>query len=104
MVKLKRLIVPAALLLGAYWALFGGEYSVFEVRRARSDSEAEAGELARLQHEIDSLEALRDSLEDDPAMLERLARERYGMIKDGELLYRFVDPPDSGAVGRDTLR
>ena len=104
MVKLKRLIVPAALLLGAYWAVFGGEYSIFEVRRARSDREAEAAELTRLQHEIDSLEALRDSLEDDPGMLERLARERYGMIKDGELLYRFAEPGDSGAPGRDTLR
>ena len=104
MVKLKRLIVPAALLLGAYWAVFGGEYSIFEVRRARVDREVEAVELARLQHEIDSLQALRDSLENDPGMLERLARERYGMIKDGETLYRFVDPPDSGALGRDTLR
>ena len=104
MVKLKRLIVPAALLLGAYWAVFGGEYSVFEVRRARSAREAEAAELARLQHEIDSLEALQDSLENDPGMLERLARERYGMIKDGELLYRFAEPGDSGALGGDTLR
>jgi cell division protein FtsB len=37
-------------------------------------------------------------------MLERLARERYGMIKEGELLYRFTEPRDSGAPGRDTLR
>jgi cell division protein FtsB len=103
-VKVKRLIVPAALMLAAYWAVFGGEYSIFEVRRARRDSEAEAAELTRLQHDIDSLEALRDSLEDDPGMLERLARERYGMIKDGEQLYRLVEPGDSGAPGRDTLR
>jgi cell division protein FtsB len=101
--KLKRLIVPAALLLAAYWAMFGGEYSVFEVRRARLAREAEAAELERIRMEIDSLGLLSDSLETDPALLERLARERYGMIKDGEVLYRFAEPHDSAAPG-DTLR
>jgi cell division protein FtsB len=101
--KVKRLVVPAALLLAAYWAVFGGEYSVFEVRRARLARDAEAAELERLQREIDSLGVLADSLADDPALLERLARERYGMIKDGEILYRFTEPRDSGE-GRDTLR
>jgi cell division protein FtsB len=101
--KLKRMIVPAGLLLAAYWAVFGGEYSVFEVRRARLAREAEAAELERIRHEIDSLATLTDSLEDDPALLERLARERYGMIKEGEILYRFTEPRDSGA-GSDTLR
>ena len=104
MAKLKRLIVPAALLLGLYWAVFGGEYSVFEVRRARAARELEAAELERVRHEIDSLGLLIDSLDTDPAVLERLARERYGMIKDGELLYRFAEPRDSGVAGRDTLR
>ena len=101
---LKRLIVPAALLLAAYWAVFGGEYSIFEVRRARRDRELEAAELTRVRHEVDSLGVLIDSLDSDPAVLERLARERYGMIKDGETLYRFAEPRDSGVAGRDTLR
>ena len=104
MAKLKRLIVPAALLLAAYWAVFGGEYSIFEVRRARRDRELEAAELTRVRHEVDSLGVLIDSLDSDPAVLERLARERYGMIKDGETLYRFAEPRDSGVAGRDTLR
>ena len=104
MAKLKRLIVPAALLLAAYWAVLGGEYSIFEVRRARRDRELEAAELERVRHEVDSLGVLIDSLDTDPAVLERLARERYGMIKDGETLYRFADPPDSGSAVRDTLR
>ena len=103
MEKLKRLVVPAALLLAAYWAMFGGEYSVFEVRRARAAREAEVADVERIRLEIDSLELLTDSLENDPELLERLARERYGMIKDGEVLYRFAEPRDSGA-GRDTLR
>ena len=74
MAKLKRLMVPAALLLGLYWAVFGGEYSIFEVRRARRDRELEAAELERVRHEVDSLGVLIDSLDSDPAVLERLAR------------------------------
>ena len=61
MAKLKRMIVPAGLLLAAYWAVFGGEYSVFEVRRARLAREAETAELERIRHEIDSLATLTDS-------------------------------------------
>jgi cell division protein FtsB len=103
-VKLMRMVVRGALLLAVYWAVFGGEYSVFEVRKARVAREAESAELERLRLEIDSLAALNDSLENDPAMLERLARERYGMIREGEVLYRFAEPRDSGGSGRDSLR
>jgi cell division protein FtsB len=99
--RLSRLVLPGALLLAGYYAVFGGEYSIMEVRRARVERAAEAAEVARLRAENDSLRALVDSLEHDPATLERLARERFGLIRDGEVLYRFA-PPDSGAV-RDTL-
>jgi len=92
---LKRLLLPGALLLAAYWAVFGGEYSVFEVRRTREARQDEAAELARLQVEVDSLRAWADALETDPDALERLARERFGMIREGELLYRFTEPMDS---------
>jgi cell division protein FtsB len=101
---LKRLIVPAALLLAVYWAVWGGEYSALEVRQARAAREAEAAELVRIRAQIDSLDALADSLENDPAALERLARELHGMIREGEVLYRFVEPPDSGDFPGDTVR
>ena len=97
MERLRKLVFPALLGLAAYWAVLGGEYSLLEVRRARQATEAEAAELARLRAEIDSLQARSDSLESDSAALERLARERFGMIRDGEVLYRFAEPaePDS---------
>jgi cell division protein FtsB len=93
---LKRLVVPALLALAGYWAVFGGQYSIFDVRRARREREVELERLAQTRHEIDSLQALTDSLQNDPGTLERLARERYGMIKDGETLYLFT-PPDSAS-------
>jgi hypothetical protein len=37
-------------------------------------------------------------LERQDSAVERIARERFGMIREGELLYRFV-PVDSAAKG-----
>jgi len=91
---LKRAVLPALLALAAYYAVFGGEYSIFEVRRARADVSAAEAELTSLRRTIDSLRARADSLERDPATLERIARERFGMVRPGETLYRFAAPSD----------
>lgn len=89
---LKRIVLPALLLLAVYYALFGGEYSIFELRQARIDIDEARLELAELRERIDSLSARADSLENDPVTLERIARERFGMIREGETLYRFAVP------------
>ena len=39
--KLKRAILPGMLLVAAYYAVFGGEYSWFELRDARAAVEQE---------------------------------------------------------------
>lgn len=98
--RLKKVLLPAVLLVGAYWAVFGGEYTVLDVYRARAARADEAQEVTRLEGAIDSLRARADSLEHDSKTLERIARERYGLIRDGEVLYRFA--PSDGAAG-DTV-
>ena len=95
--RLKRVVVPVLLLVAVYYAVFGGEYSLFELREARAAVEDERTALTDVRHRIDSLSAWVDSLENDPATQERIARERFGMIRDGETLYRFV-PADSTSV------
>jgi len=99
--RLKRAVVPALLLLALYYALFGGEYSAFELRRTRMDVDGQKAELAELRLRIDSLQARIDSLEHDPATLERIARERFGLIREGETLYRFA-PSSEGEPAVDT--
>lgn len=81
-----------------YYAVFGGDYSWFELRRMEQEEAREAARLEAVRLENARLIQQADSLENDPAALERLARERYGMIADGERLYRFADTtetPDS---------
>jgi len=95
--RIVDLTIVAMLALAAYFAVFGGEYSIFELRSLENLEEERAAELAGTEAEIDSLRAMAAQLENDPDAIEREARERYGMIRDGEILYRFREaaPPDS---------
>jgi len=93
--RFARLILPGLLLAAVYWAVFGGEYSMFELHRTRVDLAAERLTLVDLQAQIDSMSAWADSLRNDPLTIERVARERFGMIREGETLYRFAVPDTS---------
>jgi cell division protein FtsB len=46
------------------------------------------GAITRLRLEIDSLQKEAEALETDPAAQERVAREAFGMLRPGEILYR----------------
>ena len=46
--------------------------------------------VGALRIELDSLAKLAHDLETNPAVQERVAREQFGMIRDGEVLYRVV--------------
>ena len=94
---MKRLILPGLIGLSVYFALFGGEYSVFEVRRVRAENLALEKRLAESERVNDSLRTRAEALDTDSATIERLAREEYGMIREGEVLYRITAPADAVA-------
>ena len=92
------LAVVAMLGLAIYFAIIGGEYTIFELKKLEKLERESTVELARTEAELDSLTEVAHELRSDPDAIERVARERYGMIRDGEILYRFreVKPaPDS---------
>jgi len=95
------LLLPGILGVAGYVALVGGDYSVFDVERARDEVDARQVELEGLRQETDSLQLRVDSLENDPSALEAIARGEFGLIREGELIYKIVDPSDS--VSADTL-
>ena len=76
-----------ALLALAAW---GGEYGTADWITIRRQLADERTHVATLRIEIDSLSKLAHDLETDPAVQERVAREQFGMIRDGEVLYRVV--------------
>ena len=61
--RVKRFLLPALLGLAVYYAVFGGEYSLLELRRAKSQIVNQERELAALQTTLDSLRAWVDSLQ-----------------------------------------
>ncbi len=97
--RARWLILLGASGVAGYVAVMGGDYSALDVRRARQEVAERQAELELLKLETDSLEARAEALRNDPDALEWIARERYGMVREGELLYRLVEPHDStGAV------
>ena len=94
------LLRGAVVTIATYYGVWGGEYSVWDLRRLRREVSEETARLARSRAETDSLRTLAHSLERDPAAIERVARERFGMIREGEILVRFVDTDPARTDGK----
>jgi cell division protein FtsB len=88
-----RLIGLGAGLVLAGLAFQAGEYSTLDWLTLRRQRTEERRSVRDLELELDSLQRLARALEEDPAAQERAAREQFGMIRQGELLYRLVPPP-----------
>ena len=89
-----RWALLAGLLFALYFALQGGEYGVFDLRKLRREVVEESTTVVQLQRVVDSLSRVATAIEKDPRMQERVARERFGMLKKGEFLYRLVPTPE----------
>ncbi|HEX4932106.1 MAG TPA: septum formation initiator family protein [Gemmatimonadaceae bacterium] len=97
---MKRFAVALGLVLVGYFAVQGGEYSTSDLFRQRRREAALRRTVDSLEHDVDSLKALKRRIATDPALQERIAREEIGMVRsDKELIYRF-DPPDSVSRAR----
>ena len=86
-----RQVLLAVVALGmAAYAVEGGEYGTTDLLALRTQVRAERAALARLRHEVDSLRQEERALAEDPRVQEKVARELYGMIREGEILYQVV--------------
>ncbi|MBI5476706.1 MAG: septum formation initiator family protein [Ignavibacteriales bacterium] len=54
-----------------------------------SDKKAVQAKLKQIQFEQQKLLKELKALEDDPKAIEKVAREKFGMIKDGETVYKI---------------
>jgi cell division protein FtsB len=97
----RRLVGLGLVSVALYYAVWGGEYSLFDLRRIRQQQEAEVARIEGSRIQVDSLRELSTRLESDPATIEAVARERFGMIRQGEVLYRFVEVDSAAAEGVD---
>jgi cell division protein FtsB len=84
---LGRWVGVAALLGGLAFGAWAGEYSTLDWWKLRQQIAAERQTIAELEVTLDSLTRWAERLETDPSTQEQVAREKLGMIRDGEILY-----------------
>lgn len=87
----RRAVAAVLVSVATYYAFWGGEYTAFDLGRLGMRQQDELIRLEATRTEVDSLKAFVEALESDPATIERVARERFGMVREGETLYRFVE-------------
>jgi cell division protein FtsB len=92
----RRRLAVAFLVLAVLFALAAGEYDTLDWLHLERRVRAEREEIARLQREVDSLRREARAVETDPAVQERLARELYGMIREGEFVYNILRADTGG--------
>ena len=96
-----RWLALAVLLAAAVFAWQGGIFSTSAYRGLERQEEAGRLRAKQLQREVDSLARFADSLQRDPAVQERVARENFGMLRPGELIVTIVP---IAPVKRDSTR
>jgi cell division protein FtsB len=85
-----RWATVAALAFALYFAIQGGEYGTTHLLELRRAVEQEQEQVVRLKIMVDSLERAAQAIQRDPRTQERVARESFGMIRQGEYLFRIV--------------
>jgi cell division protein FtsB len=85
----RRLVAAALVLVVAVaLAVYGGS-GVLRVRAMQAEIRQLERELATLRTQTDTLTATIDKLRNDPAYLEKLAREDFGYVREGETVLKF---------------
>ncbi len=83
-----------ALILGGFlivWFMFIDTYSIWtRIELSQRKAELKA-KKERLKTETSTLKKKIENLKTDPFLLERIAREEYGMKKEGELIYKVKE-------------
>jgi cell division protein FtsB len=90
------------LVFGLYFALQGGEYGTLDLLQLRREEAEESSNVERLHRIVDSLSRVAWAIEHNPRVQERVAREKFGMLKKGEFLYRLVPGGASGSGEQDS--
>ena len=91
----RRVVLAGVALAVVSFAVQGGEYGTTDLLRQRAELAREKAVVDSLDARVKELVALKKAVESDPTTQERIAREEFGMVRPGEVLYRFTEPADT---------
>jgi cell division protein FtsB len=88
LLKNRKLLLACgvALLLGGY-VVFGNRGILQRIRLQHQKAELEV-KIRQAEEETKSLQAQSKALDGDKKAIEKVARERYGMVREGEKVYK----------------
>lgn len=93
---LRRLAWGAGSALVLYLAVEGGEYGTSDLWAQRGQRQQLEAELEQLRDSVTQLRTVMQAVTTDTVLLERMAREQWGMVRgDKEILYWVRDPATS---------
>ena len=72
----------------------GGDYGLYRMIHQAREKRALQKEIEVIEKQNAHLEAQIALLQTDMEYIEKIAREQYGMVKEGETLYRIVPKPE----------
>ncbi len=82
--------IAAALVCLLIVSVFTGKSNVLRMYRSHTDIKERLEKKQRLHHEIDSLKQENTKLKTDTAYIEKIAREKLGMARKDEKVYKFI--------------
>lgn len=91
--KRRRLVIGigAAALLAIVATLFSGDQGIVALYRTWRQMQQLTDELKTSRRTIDSLNVEIKRLTSDTGYIERVAREKYGMARKNEKMYKFIE-------------
>ncbi len=89
----RRILIAVGLFLNVSLLLsfFFGEMGLLNAMKLRKVHAGIQSEISWLQGENEKLLGQVDALQHDLGTIERFARDRLGLIKEGELVYEFIN-------------
>jgi len=88
-----RLALVTGATLVAYLLVGWGVSGTLRVRAMRHEIEAAERDIATLRARAGMLTQTIDRLRNDPAYIEKLAREEHGLVREGETILKFPAKP-----------
>lgn len=82
-------VAAAAVVVLASWSVSG----FLGVRAMQREIAGAELEIASLRTQAQSLARMIDQLRNDPAYIEKLAREEHGLVREGETVLKFPPKP-----------
>lgn len=99
--KRRRLIIAGAVLVGGYlaYSFVGTESGLVRIDALRRENETLRDRKVDLAVRANEAEQARKAAARDPLLEERVARERFHLVKKGEIVYLYRDEPQAPDAG-----